>query len=105
MSTMQQSFDAVLLADAAYLNLSGLERGQILTGPALRSKLTEEARLTSAQADYIVVHFDLVAFTSDAGSSFEAAVFKDKRVSDGKPGQYVLAIRGSQEIFRAGADI
>lgn len=98
MSTMVQQFDAALLADAAYLNFP-LSPGEVLSGQflinALRVPQGGTPRLTLAQAQYIADHYDLVAVEPDGVGDFQAVVFKDKRVADGQPGQFVLAIRGS----------
>jgi hypothetical protein len=106
MTTMQQAFDASVLATAAYTTFD-LSVGQELSGQLLIDRLNSNPRLTAADRSYIAAHYDLVAFRSGPGD-FQAAVFRDKRVTTGQPGGYVLAIRGSdstQDWLEANAQL
>ena len=106
MPTIQDTLDAALLADAAYVNLTSVLPGQELTGPNLASALRTEGRLTATEADYIAAHYDRVATQMSGGYGFQAMVFRRKPPT-GQPGDYVLAIRGSQEgvDFLQGAEL
>lgn len=96
MTTMQQAFDASALAAAAYTPFD-LSAGTELSDQLLIDRLRTNPRLTDAASRYIAANYDLVAFRSGAGD-FQAAVFRDKRVPEGQPGRYVLAIRGSHSL-------
>ncbi len=99
MTTIRSSYDAALLADAVYLDLSGATPGEPLTGPALVAALRPKGvddpdnRLTRQQATYISANYDLIAFQSDLLSGFQGAVFQDRTT-----GEYVLSFRGSEEV-------
>ncbi len=106
MPTIQDTLDAALLADAAYVDLTPVLPGHELSGPALTLQLLRGGRLTDTEADYIAAHYDLVATQMSGGYAFQAMVFRRKPPT-GQPGDYVLAIRGSQEgvDFLQGAEL
>ena len=70
MPTIQDTLDAALLADAAYVDLTPVLPGQELTGPNLASALQNGGRLTATEADYIAAHYDLVATQMSGGYGF-----------------------------------
>jgi len=81
-------------------------RLQELTGSNLASALRNSGRVTATEADYIAAHYDRVATQMSGGYGFQAMVFRRKPPT-GQPGDYVLAIRGSQEgvDFLQGAEL
>lgn len=100
MPTMNEVYDAAVLADAVYIDLPTLTPGTILTNDDLVSVLRPQSgthRLTLAQAQYIAANYDLCATQMAGAGDFQGAVFRRKSVSLGEPGEYVFAIRGSQQ--------
>lgn len=97
MMNISATFDAAVLADAAYLDFD-IAPGDVLSEDQLRDALLARDRLTVAQADCTTTNYDLVAFEPAGSGDFQAAVFRDKRVAPGAPGEFVLAIRGSAEL-------
>ena len=105
MTTIQSSYDAALLADAVYLDFEDVTPGIPLTGEDLLAALQpndppEPNRLTQRQATYISNNYDLIAFQSDPLSGFQGAVFQHHST-----GEYVLSLRGSEEVADYFADV
>ena len=80
MPTALEAFDAVLLADAAYLKFD-IQEGAVLSGADLVAALRSadpnsgESRMTEAKAEYIASRFDLVSYRqSDPDSNKGFAV-------------------------------
>jgi hypothetical protein len=96
MSTIQDMLMAALMADAAYVEVPDVVPGTGgLSGDDLTRELQNGGRLTETEAELISSQYDLVASTMDSGVGFHALVFQ-KHGASGQPGEFVLAIRGTE---------
>ena len=96
MSTIQDMLMAALMADAAYVEVPDVVPGTGgLSGDDLTRELQNGGRLTETEAELISSQYDLVASTMASGVGFQALVFQ-KHGASGQPGEFVLAIRGTE---------
>lgn len=108
MSTMQELLNAAALADAAYLNVTAAPgtvlSGQVLTDALISATAAVERPFSVTEAQLISSQYDLVASSLASGMGFQALVFR-KHDAAGQPGEYVLAIRGTDSLVDLGAGI
>jgi Ca2+-binding RTX toxin-like protein len=108
MSATQELLNAAVLAEAAYLDVA-VAPGTVLSGGDLDDALLMAAAeanrpFSATEAQFISSRYDLVASSIASGVGFQALVFR-KHNAAGQPGEYVLAIRGTDSVVDVGADI
>jgi len=92
MSSIQAAYVNALLADAAYKDFVD-DSGAPLTASAVLVNLT--ARLTAAQAQYLLANFDILTQTLSPSEGFDAVVWRGKAGTE-YAGQVYVSMRGTQ---------
>ncbi len=99
MSTIQNLFERVQLAEAAYANFFS-NSGALLTADADVRTALEASEFSPSQATAFVNEWEVVSHVPDTTTAgFSATIFKNRQT-----GAYTLAIRGSTDLTDFSAD-